>query len=412
VSRTLSMESYQDLDRNAVDAPDPASMMLMAVALVGLGVTMIYSASQSVVGEPLTWQFWRNASLRQLLFVPPALLLMWLTSHIPYRFWGLWRRWYLSPTLWLLLITVGLVVLVLVGPASLRPPYATARRWFRVPGGFNIQPSELGKLAVVLVLAALLGDRRFEPITSEPAQGAGRQVLRFFVLALLIGAVVLPVVKEDFGTGFLIALVAGCLLLAGGTAIYRALMLVLVPVAGFLGLLYVWASPFRLARVETWLAAAPDPQGRGYHLHQALIAVASGNTDGHWLGRGLGEGIQKLSYLPEGTTDFIFSNLCEELGYVGGFVVIGGFIMLLWQLRRAIASAPDFTGQLIVLGVALTIGFQAAMNVAVVTGAIPTKGIALPFVSAGGSGLIVMSVALGIAASVARAAGRRPYSEA
>ena len=123
--------------------------------------------------------------------------------------------------------------------------------------------------------------------------------------------------------------------------------------------------------------------------------------------RGLGNGIQKFGYLPEDHTDFIFAVICEELGIVGGFIVIGIFIMLLWQLRRAMMTATDRLGQLIVLGVMLTIGLQAALNIGVVSGALPTKGIALPFVSAGGSGLIVTSIALGLAASVARGARKK-----
>ncbi|MDD4892062.1 MAG: FtsW/RodA/SpoVE family cell cycle protein, partial [Phycisphaerae bacterium] len=356
------------------------------VALVGLGVTMIYSASVGVDERTPGWQFWKDPSLKQLAFVPPALFAMWLASHIPHTFWRLRRVWILSPSIWLLVLALALLVAVLVAPARIAPKINGAKRWFVLGAGFSFQPSELAKLAMVVALAALLSDVRF------PSR-------RFFAgmlpLIALIGIVVVPIIKEDFGTAFLVFLVAGCLLIAGGTKFWQ--LLLFIPPAAMAAAFVVMTSPFRRARVENWWKGA-DPQGAGYHINQSLMAIASGS----WTGRGLGDGIQKFYYLPEGTTDFIFSNICEELGLVGAFIIIGLFIMLIWQLRRTMLAARDTLGQLIALGVLLTIGFQAAMNLAVVTDTVPPKGIALPFVSAGGSGLILMSIALGVAASVAR----------
>ncbi len=379
-----------ELDRNQVAPPDPASIMLIAAALVGIGVVMIYSASASVAGRSGQADLWKDPGLRQLYFVPPALGLMWLASRLPYSIWRLRRRWPLSPCLFLFLIALGLLAAVL----AFGPTINGAKRWFRVgPAGFtfNVQPSELGKLALVVLLAALLADSRYH------ARRFWRGLLPLVVLS---GAVIALVIVEDFGTAFLIAVVAACMLLAGGTRI--AHLVAFVPPAAGGAFLFVYTSSYRWERVKTWLSGGGDPQGAGYHIKQSLLTIASGS----WFGRGLGDGIQKFEYLPEDTTDFIFAILCEELGLVGAFIVIGLFLMLLWQLRRAIAAAPDLFGQLLVLGVALTIGFQAAMNIAVVTDSVPTKGIGLPFVSAGGSGLIVMSVALGLAAAVARAARR------
>lgn len=386
-----TIEDLRGRDATA-DPPDPASIMLPAVALIGLGVTMIYSASFDLAGTPVNWQqFWKDASLRQLVFVPPALLAMWLASHIPHTFWRIRRYWICSPSLWMLVAAIALLAAVLVLPARLTTSHG-AQRWIKFGGGFSLQPSELAKVASVLVLAGLLADVRY------PAR---KFLTGLLPLVLLVCVTVLPIVKEDFGTGFLVFTVAGCLLMAGGTKIWQ--LLLFIPPAAVGAAFFILTSQYRMDRIRQYLHGGADPQGADYHINQSLMAIASG----HWYGRGLGEGIQKFQYLPEGTTDFIFANLCEELGLIGGFIVIGVFLMLLWQLRRAMAAATDALGQLIVLGVMLTIGFQAAMNIAVVSHAVPTKGISLPFVSSGGSGLVIMSAALGLAASVARGAKRR-----
>ena len=370
--------------------------MLMAVALVGLGVTMIYSASGNLTGTSDSWKFWQDPGLKQLVFVPPALILMWLASHVPYRLWRIQKHWYLSPTVWLFIITVGLLAAVLVAPASLAPRINGAKRWFKLGGGFSLQPSELAKVAVVLLLAALLADTRYK---------ARSFLLGLIPLLVLTVFAVLPVVKEDFGTAVLIAAVAGCLLIAGRPRSWQVLMF--FPPAAFAGYLFIITSPYRVQRFMQWWQGAGEDTPAGYHIAQSLRTIASGD----WFGRGLGDGLQKWGFLPESTTDFIFPNVCEELGIIGGLIVIGLFIVLVWLLFRAMRAAPDLLGQLIVLGVMLTIGLQAAMNVAVVTGSVPTKGIALPFVSAGGSGLIITSIALGLAANVARTARRKLATE-
>lgn len=379
--------------------PEPASLMLTAAALVCIGVVMILSAGSGVAGHggivgcdaaEMFKRFWSEPGLRQSLFVPPALLLMWLTSRLYPQFWRMRRRWLLSPAVWLTATAVVLLVLVLL----FGPRINGAKRWFRVSAAgfsFNLQPSELAKLSLILLIAAVLSDSRYN---------VRRFLTGLVPLLAIIGLTVVLIIKEDFGTAFLIAIVVAFLLLAGGARLWHLLALI-PPVAlgGLCFLLFGSHSANRQERVTSWWHGARDTAA-WQHVHQSLVAIASGGFGG----QGLGQGIQKLGYVPEDTTDFIFPIICEELGLIGGFVIIGLFVLLLWLLRCAMVSARDRLGQLIVLGVTLLIGFQAAMNIAVVTGAIPPKGIALPFVSSGGSGLLIMSIALGLAAGVARQA--------
>lgn len=386
--------------------PQPGSIMLVATALVAIGVTMIFSASSDLVTSGLSEvdvpqsastsqyllatleQLWKAPGLRQLFFVPVGLIAMLIASHCPYTFWRMRERWWLSPPVLLLFVSIALLAGVLIAPESIAPHINGAKRWYRISVGglsINFQPSELAKLAIIVFLAAALSDDRFD-------------VRRFFKgllpLALAAGVTLLLIIKEDFGTAALLTAVVFFMLLAGGARKWH--LLAWIPPVVPLGYWFLRSSEYRWQRVLTWWTGG-DPNAEGYHIHQSLLAIASGS----WLGRGLGEGIQKLGYLPEDTTDFIFPIICEEAGLVGGFLVIGLFILLLWQLRPT-RLACDRMGQLIKLGVALLIGLQAAMNIAVVTGTVPAKGIALPFVSAGGSGLVILSIALGLAANVNR----------
>ena len=153
-----------------------------------------------------------------------------------------------------------------------------------------------------------------------------------------------------------------------------------------------------MRRITAFLAPEADPRGSGYHAIQSLIAIG----DGGWFGMGLGEGLQKYGYLPEDTTDFIYSIICEELGAVGGFAVLAIFAVLVMVGWRIYRHVEDPFGRLLVVGLLGTIGLQAAINIAVATVSMPTKGIALPFVSAGGSGLIFAAIAIGMVCSVNR----------
>lgn len=248
-----------------------------------------------------------------------------------------------------------------------------------------MQPSELVKVALPIFLAvwiSLRTDIRYF------WRGLGPAILA-------IGASVGLVGIEDFGTAALLATVGGVLLIVGG-ARWRHLALLCGPgVLAFVYLLYSRAH--RMERLLVWWDIWRDPEGKGYQAIQSLCTIASGG----WSGRGLGCGFVK-SYLPASRTDFIFAVIYEELGFAGAVAVIALLIALMWHGRAIYARCADPVGRLMALGLALTIGLQAAINVAVVTVSVPTKGIALPLVSAGGSGAIIIGAMVGILANIPR----------
>jgi cell division protein FtsW len=302
------------------------------------------------------------------------------------------------------LLAVGLLVAVLI-PGVGRQALG-ARRAIQIPGlTLGFQPSELAKVVLVIWLAALL-TRPTEAAAvmrrSDPAM-TGRARTRFLP-AVLTGAVLIGLTAiEDFGTAALMGVLMLLLLLVSG-ARWRHLALTGLATAAA-GALLVLIKPHRLARITTWWSEAPDPAGAGYQINQALLAIGSGG----WWGRGLGAGVQKYGYLPQDNNDFILAIICEELGVAGGIVVVALFLLLLWRGWRIAANAPDAFGRLLASGLTLTICLQAAFNIGVVTNSIPTKGISLPFVSAGGSGVVFLGAAAGLLAAVGRQTDvRRP----
>jgi len=222
---------------------------------------------------------------------------------------------------------------------------------------------------------------------------------------LLIGAVCYLIAKEDFGTAALLGGVAVLVCLIAGWRWWFTLFLILPASAGFYW--FVWLVDYRRIRLEVWWDPWQYFTGKGWHICQSLMGIGSGGLTGV----GLGAGIQKL-YIPEVTTDFIFAAICEEMGMLGGLLVLGLFGALVWRAVRVVRSAPDRFSFLLASGILLTIGLQAAMNIGVVTGALPAKGISLPFISYGGSGLVLMSFAAGLLIAVARAAATGPGEQA
>ena len=284
------------------------------------------------------------------------------------------------------LATVALVgLLLLVYVPGVGRHVNGAPRWVRVPFFGSAQPSEFAKWGLVILLALHLawqGDR----IRRLP-----RLLVSLVPVALLAGLVI----KEDLGTGVLMLAVAGAMIVASGARFWHLLLFVPFALAG-LGAALV-TSPYRVTRLLTFLDPYQDPQGSGYHMIQSMVTVAGGEG----FGRGLGFGLQKFGYLPEQHNDFLFAVICEELGVVGAALVLSLYLMLLWSglsvLRRLPRRTPvGEAARLLTLGVLLTICFQAGINVAVVTGVAPTKGIALPLLSAGGTGWILTASCLGL----------------
>jgi cell division protein FtsW len=262
-----------------------------------------------------------------------------------------------------------------------------ARRWFGI-GGYGVQPSELAKLAAVFFIAALL-ERRMHRINDVKYALAP--------IALMVGCLfALIILEPDFGTSMSLVVIAAVMVFAAGLNYSYVLGAVLcaLPAIFFL----VMGTMYRRQRVLTFLDPWSDPLGAGFQVIQSLIAVGTGGT---W-GKGLMNGVQKLFFLPEPHTDFIYSVISEELGLVGATSVLICFCVITWRGLRVSMRAPDRFGAFLALGLTTMVAIQAFVNVSVVLGLMPTKGIPLPFVSAGGSSLLINLLGMGILLNVSQ----------
>ncbi len=364
-------------------------LQLMVIALLGVAVVMVASAGMTVGDEGAVgsgqWSVMHVLGGRHVIYAALAVGAMLAASRINVRQTMRVRGW-TNPLAWVLAASLILMAMTLVPGlgrsvnGASRWLYLGPRRW-----GLSFQPSELVKWVLVLCVAWWCSRRR----------GVMHRFGHGLVPPLLLVAVAAGLVLvEDLGTGLLIAAVAGCLLVAGGARVWHLAMM--VPVGLAAAAAAVLPSPYRLARLTAFWNPWADPQGSGYHPIQSMVAIAQGGLSG----RGLGNGVQKFGYLPEDTTDFIFAVICEELGIVGAALVVGLYLILLWVGLSIVRDCKDMFGRLVGLGVLLTIALQALMNLAVVTVVVPTKGIALPLLSAGGTGWIVTAAAVGLVAAL------------
>ena len=360
---------------------------VVIIFLMGVGAVMVFSAGANLSYELDLHRFYDFPGLRQIMFFPIAVVVLLSTSCVNYRWLRLRRPWWKSPVLWLLTVAVALLVLVLV------PQFGTevneARRWLRIsvgPASVSFQPSELAKWTMVFVLSALC---------AWMGSDIRRYWARFIPLCLLIGLVCGLIVIEDFGTAAFIALMSLTILFVSGVRWWHVLTLLPVGFVGFVAALF--QSPHRLKRIEAFLH--PDRLGDtvAYQANQSLVAIGSG---GLW-GKGLGEGVCKYGHLPEDTTDFVFAIVGEELGLVGTIGVIVLFVIFLSMGLAVALRCRDRFGRLLASGIVLTIGVQAALNIGVVTVVLPTKGIPLPFISAGGTSMLLSAAAVGILLNIA-----------
>lgn len=281
-----------------------------------------------------------------------------------------------------------------------------SHRWIRLPvpglgDALSAQPSELAKWGLVMLLA-WYGARR----AAVGIDGAMHKFWASLVPALIaVGMVSIVIVVEDLGTGVLVGAVAALVLLAAGARLWQFLMFVPPALGGVA--FAILSSDYRMARVMAFLDPYRDPEKTGYHMIQSMLAVAGGEGPG----RGLGHGLQKFGYLPEDRTDFLAAVLFEELGIAGAAIVTGLFVALIWACFAVVRNERSLCLKLFTLGVVFTVGLQAIINLAVVTGLGPTKGIALPLVSSGGTGWILTAFCLGLVIAVARTQQREPQSQ-
>ena len=361
----------------------------VTLTLCLVGAVMVYSASAVTAGE----QYGQSAHflLRQLLWLVLSLAGMLAIMRLDYHRLR-------EPAV--VFSAVCIVLLLLVGVFFLDKSHAT-HRWIRL-GGFNLQPSELAKLAVILYLAWFFGQKRRLAAALEfrkedllqTLAPAAAPLLLFFVLILL---------EPDLGTSVEIVIIAFAVLFVAGLSPKW----IAVGAAGGLPVLYLLIARvgYRHDRILGFLNPEADPQGKGFQLLQSLIAVGSGG----FTGVGFMESKQKLFYLPEAHTDFIFAVICEEMGFLGALVIITLFVAYGWRGLRAAFAAPDRFGQFLALGITAMVLCQTLINFAVVLGMMPTKGIPLPFVSYGGSSLLVMLLATGVLLNISQQAQEQDW---
>jgi len=360
-------------------------LFLATLALCLVGAVMVFSASALTAREQYGNAY--SFIIRQVAWLALGLIGMFWLMNVDYHRLR-------QPAV--IFTAVFLVLLMLVAVFFLDKSHAT-HRWlkFGPPGKqAGIQPSELAKLAVILYLAWFL-ERRRRP------HSFGVNDLQHTILPALgpvLLFVALVVVEPDLGTSVEIFLIALAILFVAGLSwkYVGGAALAALPALYLL----VVSSSYRHGRILAFIRPDADPQGRGFQLLQSLIAVGSGG----FFGVGLMESRQKLFYLPEAHTDFIFAVICEELGFLGGICVLALFAVYGWRgLRAALAARDDF-GRFAALGITVMVVSQALINLGVVLGMMPTKGIPLPFISYGGSSLMVMLLATGVLLNICQQA--------
>ncbi len=357
------------LRRLPLDQP----LLVGLLGLVLLGLIMVGSASISIASDHNGNPFY--FLLRQGIYVGLGLVVSWQALRLPLRFW---ER--LGP--YFLLFSMGLLVVVLV-PGIGRNVNGSSR-WLGF-GPLTIQPSELVKLFSIVYLSGYVVRR------SQEVQAS---IWGFVKPLLVLGLIVfLLLLEPDFGTSVVVLTVSMGVLFLAGVRIWQFVVLLIPVVVGLLGLAVV--APYRLQRVLSFLDPWQDAFGKGYQLTQALIAFGRGE----WFGVGLGGSVQKLHYLPEGHTDFLFAVIAEELGFCGVLTVVGLFSFVVWRIFHIAARATrieNFFAAYLCYGVSIWIGFQAFINIGVNMGILPTKGLTLPLMSYGGSSVIITCVAMAL----------------
>jgi len=346
-------------------------VFVTALSLTCIGIVMVYSAS-SVAAQA---QYHDGAFFlkRQVAFAFIGLGVMSVAWKVHY---ARLRRWAL-PLLCLAVLAVSVVLFPHVGRVA-----GGARRWVSIGGAFNIQPAEMAKLALILYLSNFLANRGAR--VREFGPGLVPPLIVFLVLAVAI------LRQPDLGSVLILAMITGVMLFVGGARIEHLLGIGCAAVPALLAV--ILREGYRNSRLLAFLDPWKDPQGTGFHIIQSWLALGSGGV----AGLGLGQSTQKFFYLPARHTDFIFAIIGEELGLVGASAVLLLFVFLaVWGYRVA-SRLPDRYGILLTTGLTTLLVGQAALNVGVVTGAVPVTGVPLPFISFGGSSLVSSFLAIGV----------------
>ena len=368
------------------------SLLFIVLFLLGFGLIMIYSTSSYEANLE-----YGNAAyyLKKQAFASAlGLVMMFVVAQIPYHFWERFA-------------TLGYIVsavLILLVQTGLGRESHGARRWLNL-GGLSLQPAEIAKLGMILFLASLVCKM-------------GRSIRSFkgFVTVLLVPAPICLMVwkiTDNMSSAIIIFGIAALMLFVASPDYKKFVFCGLVAVAAAALVVFVISKQemgsgnlgFRGERILAWLDPEAYASGKGFQTLQALYAIGSGGI----FGKGLGQSMQKLGFLPEAQNDMIFSIICEELGLFGAIAIILMFVLLIWRLMVIANNAPDLFGALLVVGVLGHFAIQVILNIAVVTNTIPNTGISLPFISYGGSSVMFLLIEIGLVLSVAKGIRLREY---
>ena len=369
---TKNMGNYNSNERRPFD-----KILLIAVGILLLiGLIMVYSASNAVAYE------YRGDGYHflkmQALWCFIGLLVMVFTAFFNYKYYR---------NLAFIMLGVSGVLLILVYIPGIGIEIGGGKRWIRI-WKFSFQPVEIAKIVLVICVARLI-TQYIESIKTFKGGILPSMLLLFFFFALIYK-------QPDFGSLVIMGSLVFLMLFIGGARIYQLALLSIGALAtAFVGIII---EPYRLERLKVFLDPWKEPEGSGYHIIQSFYAINSGGI----FGRGLGESIQKLHYLPTPHTDFIFAVIGEEWGFVGSAIIIAIFMVILWRGMRISLTTKNRFGSLLGFGIIYLISVQAIINIGVVTGTLPTKGLTLPFISFGGSSLLANLAAVGILLNISR----------
>lgn len=356
------------------------TFLMVVLALLGFGLVMVFSASSAYAhGRNLDASYY---FIRQLIFAVIGLVVMFAVSRINYKFWYNGFILFIGVVFTLIL----LIMVLLVGKEG-----GGATRWIEF-GSFRLQPSEIAKFVTVVLMAKWIADYKGDIKKYST-------MIKMMIPAVFFAAMVL--VGDHLSGAVIIALVGVILVFAAGCRFSHLLFTGLA----FLPILFVaiWMEPYRIKRVISFIDPFADAQNTGWQVIQSLYSIGSGGM----FGVGLGQSRQKHGFLPEPHTDFIFSVICEELGFFGALLVILLFVLFAVTGFRIALSAPDRFSSFLVCGMISLIAVQVVLNIAVATSAVPCTGITLPFFSYGGSALVVNLAEVGVVLSVSRQIERR-----
>jgi len=375
--KLCSKIEYAEVFKLPVKKTAPDFILIFAtLLLLAIGLIMVYSASAIWANYKFADSFF--FAKRQLLFAGLGFAAMFMVMNIDYWIIKKWAK----P-----LLIVCFILLIAVLIPGIGVERNGSRSWIGV-GAFSIQPSEFIKLAIIAFLAKFLSEQQRYITTVKKGL--------FPSLGLIFLAFGMIMLQPDLGTGTVMVGTCVIMIFIAGARIAHFVVLGFLGLAGFVAL--VISAPYRIARITSFLDPWQDPQNTGFQIIQSLYAIGPGGL----FGLGLGESRQKFFYLPEPQTDFIFAILAEELGFIGGSLVLFLFALLLWRGIKIALGAPDLFGSFLAVGIISMIAIQVMINIGVVTGLMPVTGITLPFLSYGGSSLTLMLMAVGILLNISR----------